>query len=149
MSNRYRYHGKTFSQEELIQILTNIMLSSLVLSKHDTIKQIKKIVPKRTGQIHDSLIDWINTQWRVRKDNMTISLGTFVPYADRITGDVAHRSTWFEHSGKPATASYYGHSGNIFLNDPQAIIDWKIKIGEYIKEVFEKYIEIYKGIYLG
>ena len=74
-------------------------------------------VPKRTGQLRDTLIDTLNTS-TAGTGELKIELGSFVEYASDVdimrTFKVRHFNEW-------GTAYYYGHSGRILLNDPFAV----------------------------
>lgn len=149
MTKTFRYQGRYYTREELINILNEVLWATLKATKLDAINWINTFVPKRTGQLRDSLIDWINARWIKTETGIQISLGTDVIYAFEIEGDVRHAGTWFEHSGSPATAYYYNNYGKVYLDDPQAFLKWQTLIGSYITEVFNTHLLTYKDTFLG
>jgi len=149
MTKRYRYNGRDFSKEELVIIFNEILRLTLRTTKIEALNWINKYVPKRTGQLRDSLIDWINTNWIVDEVGLRASLHTDVEYAFDIVGDAAHDATWYEHSGAEATAYYYNNYGRIFLDDPQALTRWSGLMSSFLNSEFNKNIIIYKENLLG
>ncbi|GAG31103.1 unnamed protein product, partial [marine sediment metagenome] len=103
MVKRYRYKGREFSKDELINIFYEILSSTLITTKNAALDWINRFVPKRTGQLRDSLIDWINRNWVVDAAGLRASLNTDVEYAFDIIGESAHDATWYEHNGEEAT----------------------------------------------
>jgi len=149
MSKRYKINGKEYSKEELLSILQEVLRLTLKTTKIEALNWINKYVPKRTGQLRDSLIDWINDHWIVNEIGLKASLHTNVEYAFDIIGIAAHSATWFEHSGAEATAYYYNNYGRIFLDDPQAITRWSGLISSFLNSEFNKNLISYRANLLG
>ena len=149
MVKRYRYKGRDFSKEELLIIFHEILFNTLKATKITILDWINKYVPKRTGQLRDSLIDWINSHWIVDEIGLKASLHSDVEYAFDIVGDAAHKGTWFEHSGAEATAYYYNNYGRIFLDDPQALTRWSGLISSFLNSEFNRNIISYKENLMG
>lgn len=149
MTNRYIYKGKEYSKEDLIRIFHEILLNALRATKIEALNWINKYVPKRTGQLRDSLIDWINEHWIVDDVGLKASLHSNVEYAFDIVGDASHKGTWFEHSGAEATAYYYNNYGRIFLDDPSAVARWSGLMASMLNNEFNKNIIAYKENLLG
>jgi hypothetical protein len=139
-------NGKLYTKRQLKRMARNILNDAMASTKSDTIDWINKYVPKRTGQLRESLIAWINKKWKVSDSGLVISMGSKIPYALNIKGDPVHTGTWLEHSGKPAT-DYKGNP--IWLDDPTADPNWVFSIADFIKDSVVKYINSYKSIYLG
>ena len=87
-------------------------------------------VPKRTGQLRESLIKNLESS-RVKGGLMRLILGTHVSYAE----DVAEMPTsTVRHSGEKGYAYYYGNYGKITLDDPRAIGNFWEELLKYAKE---------------
>jgi len=95
---------------------------------------IKFKVPKRTGQLQDSLMNTLNTS-TVSDGQLTIELGTMIGYASDVDRMMTQKVRHFQEWG---TAYYYGHSGRILLNDPFAVVEFweQLQIYAYDKLVF-------------
>lgn len=87
-------------------------------------------VPKRTGQLRDSLINTLNTS-TAGNGELKIELGSVIGYASDVDGMMTLRVRHFQEWG---TAYYYGHSGKILLNDPFAIGEFWIELQDYAQE---------------
>ena len=146
MVKTFTYKGKHYTKEELITILNEILRCTLQATKTETLNWINAFVPKRTGALRESLIDWINSNWVFENNTLKISLGTDVEYAFNIEGDPKHKGTWLEHSGAPAY-DYFGR--RVFLDDPEALQAWHIIIQSFIQEVFNTNLRSYKETLLG
>jgi hypothetical protein len=138
-----------YSRRQVKKNIKLILADTLRATKEDTIDWIRRYVPKRTGQLQEDLIAWIDKNWVVDNEGLQISIGSKIEYAGDIKGEPAHAATWFEHSGRRAVANYGKHEGRIFLDDPEAIADWHITIKDFIKEKVVNYINSYKSIYFG
>ena len=91
---------------------------------------INKKVPKATGQLRDSLIKNLQSS-SVKKGLMRVILGTNLDYAE----DVAEMSTMkVRHFGEKSYAYYYGESGPIILDDPEAIGNFWEELLKYAQE---------------
>ena len=91
---------------------------------------IKTKVPKRTGQLRDNMLKQLQSS-NVKKGLMRLVLGTNIDYAP----DVAKMSTrQVRHSGEKGYAYYYGESGPITLDDPQAIGNFWEELLDYAQE---------------
>jgi len=146
MVKTFRYRGKFYTKEELLNILNEILLLTLNATKTETLNWINQFVPKRTGALRDSLIEWINKYWEKTENGIKISLGTDVSHAFDIIGDPQHYGTWFEHSGEPA---YDYTGGRVYLDDPQALLTWDTAIASFIQETFNNNLISYKETLLG
>jgi len=87
-------------------------------------------VPKRTGQLRDSLIETLNTS-TAGNGELKIELGTMVDYATEVDRMTTFKVRHFQEWG---TAYYYGHSGRILLNDPFAVGDFWENLQTYSQE---------------
>ena len=150
MANRYRYKGKEYSKEELLKIFKEILRATLNATKIAAIDWTNRFVPKRTSALRNSLIDWINKHWVTTDKGLKASLDTNIEYAFNISGDAAHKGTWFEHSGSPAYA-YYNElvQGRVYLDDPQALTLWSGMMASFLNSEFNKNIITYKENLLG
>ncbi len=144
----FRSLTKSFTGASLARAKKNVFKDAMIATREDVITMINKIVPKRTGQLRDDLLKNVNT-WKAEGEQVNMELQSSLPYAYNITGEPAHSGTWYEHDGRPATAYYYNHDGSIYLDDPNAIIDWNIFLTDYIQETYNRYIRIYKDLYIG
>ena len=146
----FKHKGKNYTHEELLIIVHEILQNTLISVKIETIDWIHTYVPKRTGQLRNSLIDWVNNNWFVDEHGLWASMATDVEYATKITGLAAHHGTWYEHSGAPAYAKFGNkYYGRVYLDDPQAIAGWYQIIGSYIYDRFITTLQIYKENLLG
>ena len=114
---KYLAKSTEMSFDEILGMINDMLMYVLDELIRELEIWIKSKVPKRTGQLRDSLIANLHSS-RVKLGLMRIILGTNLDYAE----DVNEMSTRIvRHSGEPAYAYYYGHYGKITLNDPQAI----------------------------
>ena len=133
------------TSQQLISLIEPILYATLQNTITDMIRWILKYVPRRTGQLRDTLIKSMKSS-RVQNGMLKFIVGTHVQYANKVnqmsTSQVQHNS-WFEHSGHRAYAYYYNykHRGTkvgkrkmkigkrykgpshyrIFLSDPDAV----------------------------
>ncbi len=146
---KFKVVDKTYTGDQLTNKYREILILAIRSLLIPTIDWINKYVPKRTGQLRDSLINWINDHWIVDDVGLKASLNTDVEYAFDISGDASHKGTWYEHSGAPAVAYYYNNYGRIFLDDPQAITMWSGLMASFLNSEFNKNIISYKENLLG
>jgi hypothetical protein len=132
--------------KQLIQLIEPILSATLENTLNDMVRWILKYVPKRTGQLRESLLRSIQNS-RVKNGVLQFIIGTHLNYAAKVnamsTSQVRHSGSWYEHSGAPAYAYYgpYRHRGTkvgkrrmgvgrrykgpsnyrVFLYDPDAI----------------------------
>ena len=99
-------------------IIDSILQFALMWTKQDLHGWIDEKVPKRTGQLRDSLHRNLETSKVVGQSLLKLYFGTHLNYAEFVnqmtTSQVAH-------SNDTGYAYYYGHYGKINLNDPSAI----------------------------
>ena len=111
------------TSNQLTQLLEAVLNETLDNTMFDVLHWINRFVPRRTGQLRESLLRNMQSS-RVRNGVLRFIIGTHLNYAARVsamsTSQVRHSSR-FEHSRKRAYAYYYGHYGRIFLYDPEAI----------------------------
>ena len=116
--------------EDIVILLHNMFLYVLNELQFELRIWINTKVPKRTGQLRDNLLKHLESS-KVKKGLMKLVLGTDIQYAP----DVADYSTrQVRHSGEKGYAYYYGESGPIILDDPQAIGDFWEELLKYAKE---------------
>lgn len=130
------------TSSQLTQLLNAVLNQTLDLLMEEVLAWILRFVPKRTGQLRDSLLRNMQSS-RVRKGVLRFIIGTHLNYAPRVnamSGNQVKHHSWFEHGkmirrkkkkgkgkkfikkrGKRAYAYYYGHYGRIFLDDPEAM----------------------------
>ena len=115
---------------DIVILLHNMFLYVLNELQFELRIWINTKVPKRTGQLRDNLLKHLESS-KVKKGLMKLVLGTDIQYAP----DVADYSTrQVRHSGEKGYAYYYGESGPIILDDPQAIGDFWNELLKYAKE---------------
>ena len=100
-----------------VAVLDMILTYALKLTIAHLYEWIDEKVPKRTGQLRDSLKINLKTS-TVKNKLLKLYFGTHLDYAgfvnDMTTSQVAH-------DGEVGYAYYYGHYGKIILDDPNAI----------------------------
>lgn len=109
--------NRNITAEEVKQTISDILSETLNITLTELEEWINKYVPKRTGQLRESLIRNLHSS-RVKGMILRLILGTSLDYAEEVnemsTAQVAH-------SGEKGYAYYYGNYGPIILNDPEAI----------------------------
>lgn len=127
---KYIAKGNKLTYIEVLALLHNMLLYVLDELMAELRIWINTKVAKRTGQLRDSLLKNLESS-NVKKGLMRIVLGTHLSYAP----DVAEMSTaQVRHSGEVGYAYYWGKSGRLILDDPEAIGDfWEVLI-DYAKE---------------
>lgn len=135
---------KKVNPDDAYGIVEEAIDRALLMTKIDTINTDLEMVPKRTGQLRDTIMRSINS-W-----NVNINFGTLLEwginldldYAYNIQGNPKHKGTYYEHSGKLATAYYYGFHGKVWLEDPRASIDWDNELRTFIIVDLKKNFQI-------
>jgi len=116
--------------EDIVILLHNMFLYVLDELLFELRIWINTKVPKRTGQLRESLLKNLESS-SVKKGLMRLVLGTDVGYAP----DVAKYSTrQVRHSGEVGYAYYWGEDGRMILNDPEAIGNFWEELIKYAKE---------------
>jgi len=127
---KYIAKGNKLSFEEVLALMHNMLLYVLDELLVELEVWIKEKVPKATGQLQDNLLANLKSS-TVKKGLMRVVLGTDIGYAQ----EVADMSTaQVRHSGEIAYAYYYGKSGKIILDDPQAIGNFWKELIAYAQE---------------
>jgi len=141
---KYIAKQRNLTYDQVLTLIRNILQETLNNTIEDLEKWIKKKVPKRTGQLRDSLIKNLHSS-RVVKGIARLIMGTNIDYAE----DVNEYSTQqVRHQGEVGYAYYYGHYGKIMLYDPEAIghfwdfmrVYARTRILYNLKKAKEKYI---------
>ncbi len=143
----YRINGVMRTTDEYLDLIYACYQDTFDATKEDVLRRAAERVPVRTGQLLDSVIRCINTRWSIDNDNVHLEIGSDVKYAYDLVGEPAHGATWFEHDGRWAYAYYYGHSGKIYLNDPNAVIDWQNDLFDYMMATWDNYMLSYQQYY--
>lgn len=141
--------------KQLIALVEPVLYDTLDKTMDDIENWIKRFVPKRTGQLRDSLLANMASS-RVKKGVLRFIIGTHLNYAakvNRMTTKQVRHDSGREHRqrgpkrrGKKgrykkgklkkarwAYAYYYGHYGRIYLHDPQAIGGFWFKLLTYLR----------------
>ncbi len=127
---KYLAKQNAVTYQEVLTLIHDMLLYVLDELIFELEIWIKNKVPKRTGQLRQSLLDNLHSSF-VKLGLMRIILGTHLEYAE----DVAAMSTMqVRHSGEPGYAYYYGHHGKIMLEDPQAIGNFWDELLKYAQE---------------
>ena len=113
--------GKTHfsSISEVKKMISKIMRNAITQTIKDVTGWINKYVPKRTGQLRDTLIFNLKQSKGTNKGAELI-LGVdprvdYVKYVDKM------QDSNVRHTGQKGYAYYYGYNGKLKLNDPKAI----------------------------
>ena len=150
MTKQYKINGKIYSKDELLTILKETLRLTLIATKNAALDWIFKFVPKRTGALRNSLIDWMNKNWILTTKGLKASLHSNIPYAFEIKGEAKHKGTWFEHSGAPAYAFYNELvQGRVYLDDPQALTLWSGMMASFLNSEFNNNLIMYRENLLG
>ena len=119
-------HSK-FTFEQVNAFIQKILNETLDLTVKETEEWIDEFVPKRSGDLIESLKKFLNkskpptsTAGEIRGVRLILGVGAEVPYAkyvmDFTDEQVQHANTWREHSGKKA----YSKGQPVLMNDPEA-----------------------------
>lgn len=127
---RYWAKGNTLTFDEILALYHNMLLYVLDELLSELRDWINTKVAKRTGQLRENLLRHLQTS-NVKKGLMRVLLRTDITYAP----DVAEMTTsQVRHSGEIGYAGYYGITGPIVLNDPQAIGNFWEELLRYAEE---------------
>ncbi len=142
---KYLAKGNALTYAEILALLHNMLLYVLDELTFELRIWIKSKVPKRTGQLRDNLLRHLESS-NVKKGLMRIVLGTNIDYAQ----EVAEMTTpMVRHINEIGYAYYYGASGKIILNDPQAIGNFWEELLQYAEErtqfILQRAIDEYFG----
>jgi len=120
--------GKSrFTYEQILAYIQGIMNETLELTIKEVEVWIDEFVPKRSGDLRESLKKFLNkskppptTVGELRNVRLILGAGADVKYAKYVIemtdAMVQHEATWFEHSGKRA----YSKGERVLLDDPNA-----------------------------
>lgn len=125
-----------------IKLLLEYVLDKVTL---DMELWIQKYVPKRTGQLQDSLIKNLGSSW-VKNGLLKIIMGTHIDYAPDVD---AMNAMMVRHLNEIGYAYYYGHHGKINLYDPRAIGGFFETMLTFMNDRVTRHIAIGKDIYFG
>ena len=127
---KYLAKGNVLTYAEILALLHNMLLYVLDELLFELRIWIKSKVPKRTGQLRENMLRHLETS-NVKKGLMRIVIGTNIDYAPKVA---EMTTTMVRHVNEVGYAYYYGKSGKIMLNDPQAIGNfWEVLL-EYAEE---------------
>ena len=122
--------GNALTFEEILALYHNMLLYVLDELLFELRIWINTKVPKRTGQLRENMLRHLKTS-TVKKGLMRLVLGTNIDYAPKVaemtTGQV-------RHTGEIGYAGYYGVTGPISLNDPEAIGNFWEELLKYADE---------------
>jgi hypothetical protein len=129
----------------LVQRALNDALEDTIIEVTDWIKQY---VPKRSGDLQESLTSFLEKSIPPpismdRFSDIRLVLGAgkevdYVQYVDQMTNaQVQHFGTWLEHSGRRA----YSKGKPVYLDDPQALGAFFDQMVTYGKERFRTNID--------
>jgi len=112
----YLINNLHMEHAEVLELLTQIMEKTIQYTVPEIEQWIKEYVPKRTGQLQNSLLDSINmTEWTGQQ--LRLILFTDVEYATELNN---RKDIQIQHNNEIGSAYYYGHYGKLILNDPKA-----------------------------
>ena len=127
---KYLAKGNVLTYDEILALLHSMLLYVLDELILELKIWIKTKVPKRTGQLRNNMLAQLDSS-NVKKGLMRLVLGTNIDYAPQ----VAEMTTaMVRHVNEVGYAYYYGKSGKIILNDPQAIGNFWEELLEYAEE---------------
>jgi hypothetical protein len=110
--------GNAITYAAVVGFIDTILRAALSRTIDDLDRWIDTYVPKRTGQLRDSLKANLRSSRVIQGKLLKLYFGTRLDYAEFVnemtTSQVAH-------SGETGYAYYYGHYGRITLDDPNAI----------------------------
>ena len=111
-------------------VIDMVLRTALSHTIDDLDDWIDEFVPKRTGQLRDSLKHNLRSSRVINKTLLKLYFGTHLDYADFVndmtTSQVAH-------NGTIGYAYYYGNYGRITLNDPNAVGSFFDKMIQYAR----------------
>jgi len=138
--------GTAMTQEEALTVFHAMLIYVLDQIKKELKAWILKFVPKRTGQLQDNMLRQLESS-SVKKGLMRLVLGTNIDYAPK----VAEMSTsQVAHDQEVGYAYYWGASGRLILDDPDAIGDFWEELKKYTIESLQSILaraigEFFKG----
>ena len=115
-------HSKFNTVKEVLIWIKDILEETLQNTLIDLEMWIDRFVPKRTGHLRHDLKQQLKSS-NVKKNVLRFILQTQLDYASKVnemsTYQVRHLGPK-ENDGSWAYANYWGHSGRITLDDPEA-----------------------------
>ena len=137
-------HSK-LTYDQVLILIRNVLEDTLSDVIMDLELWIKSKVPKRTGQLRESLIANLHSS-RVKNGLLRLILGTHLDYAAKVA---SYSTSQVRHMREKGYAYYYGHYGRITLDDPRAIGNFFDKMLEFAKERVDVRLIEAKNRYLG
>ena len=101
-----------------VTLIDTILRATLSRTIDDLDLWIDEYVPKRTGQLRDSLKKNLRSSRVIKNNLLKLYFGTHLNYADFVNDMTTQQ---VQHDGETGYAYYYGHYGRITLDDPDAI----------------------------
>lgn len=142
---KYIAKNTEMTYEQVLGVIQQVLTEVLNSVESDLIEWIRTKVPKRTGQLRDSLIKNLRSS-RMRKGLLRIIIGSHLNYIN----DLNQMSTsQVRHNGEIGYAYYYGHYSRIVLNDPQAVGGFWDKLLSYAKSRVNYHLKRTKQKYIG
>ena len=134
---KYLVEGSEYTYDEIKELISDMLNDVLTQTLLDINIWIDYHVPKRTGKLRFSLKKNLQSS-NVSRNILKLIMGTAVDYAKEVNkmtqGQVRHTGTNKENDGSWAYANYWGHSGRIYLDDPQAVGHFWDKLLSFTKE---------------
>ncbi len=138
---KYIIGGRTdLTIKNVKEFIQGILDDTLNITIEETREWIYKYVPKRSGDLQESLLSFLEKSKppptifnEIRGVRLVLGAGAevkYVKYVDKFDdSNVQHDNTWREHSGKKA----YSKGKPILLDDPQAKGQFFDKMVSYAK----------------
>lgn len=137
----YILGNSSYTYDQVCAFVQTILNETLELTIKETEEWIDEFVPKRSGDLIESLKHFLGRSrpppiaaGEIRGIRLILGSGADVKYAKYVIKmsdeQVQHNATWYEHSGKKA----YSKGKPVFLDDPHAIGAYHEKMIEYAKE---------------
>ena len=122
---------KTYTVEDVKTFIQKILDETLELTITETEEWIDEFVPKRSGDLRESLKKYLyrsrppeTTVGELKGLRLILGVGAEITYAKYVIDmedyNVQHDATWYEHSGKRA----YSKGSRVFLDDPNALANY-------------------------
>lgn len=142
---RYIAKKRPLTYEQVKTLVNNLLREVLDSVVRELEEWIRSRVPKRTGQLRDSLLANLSSS-RVVGGVLRLILGTSLDYAEYVD-DMS--TAQVRHSGEEGYAYYYGHYGRVALDDPQAVGNFFGRLRDYASRRVSANLAKAKARYLG
>lgn len=114
---KYVAGQSTLSYDDVKQVIQEALNDTLAETIYESEKQIKRVVPRATGQLMDNILLNLQSSEVTEGKRLNLTIGTNIDYAQYVD---KMSTKQLRHTGQERWVNYGGERGYITLYDPLA-----------------------------